>query len=84
MDFIIERLDFIMTFITTTGFTNLLMFIILIQLYRVVSIMEWSKVTLQEMCFCRFKLYNNHLPTPDICRDHFNLLKFIYEKTSTH
>ena len=49
MDFIIERLDFIMTFITTTGFTNLLMFIILIQLYRVVSIMEWSKVTLQEI-----------------------------------
>lgn len=49
MDFIIERLDFIMTFITTTGFTNLLMFIILILLYRVVSIMEWSKVTLQEI-----------------------------------
>ena len=42
-------MDTMIEWVSSTGFTNLLMFIILILLYRVVSIMEWSKVTLQEI-----------------------------------
>jgi hypothetical protein len=42
-------MDTIIELSGSTGFTNLLMFMILILLYRVVSIMEWSKVTLNEI-----------------------------------
>jgi len=42
-------MDTMIEWVSSTGFTNLLMFTILILLYRVLSLMKWSKVTLNKI-----------------------------------